>query len=380
MNNKQYTMCAKCIMDTSDPRINFDQDGICEYCNNYSMHILPEWKFGKNRVADFEPIAAQIRASGKGKKYDCILGLSGGLDSAYMAHAVVTKFKLRPLLFHVDVGWNSRIAVSNIEKIVDGLGMHLFTEVVNWKEMKGLQRSFFMSQIPDQDYPQDIAYISMLYKFARQNNIKYILNGGNFSTECCREPEEWGGYLGVDSWLVGDIVKKFKQVQLKTFPLVDILVYKILYKYIYGLSSIYPLNYVPYTRELAETELQDLYGCEKFQHKHHESRFTRFYEDYWLPRKFGFDKRRAHFSSLVMTGQMTREEAIARIASPELSEEQLSQEFSYVAKKLGFSDSEFQTIFEGDNKTYADYKNKRSIIMWGAKVMRFFGLERRLFK
>ena len=246
--------------------------------------------------------------------------------------------------------------------------------------MKGLQRSFFFFFLPDQDYHQDFAYISMLYKFARQNKIKYILNGGNFSTECCREPEEWGGYLGVDSWLVRDIVRKFKQVQLKTFPLVDILVYKILYKYIFGLMSVYPLNYIPYTRELAETELQYLYGCEKFQHKHHESRFTRFYEDYWLPRKFGFDKRRAHFSSLVMTGQMTRGDAIARIGSPELSEEQLSQEFSYVAKKLGFSDSEFQTIFDGDNKTYADYKNKRRIIMWGAKVMRFLGLERRLFK
>jgi len=380
MKNNQYVICSNCIMDTTDPRITFDQDNVCEYCYNYEVEILPEWKFGKGRLEEFEIIAARIRADGEGKEYDCILGLSGGLDSAYMAHTVVKKFNLRPLFFHVDVGWNSEIAVGNIEKIVDGLGMHLFTEVVNWKEMKGLQRSFFMSQIPDQDYPQDIAYISMLYKFARKNKIRYILNGGNFSTECCREPEEWGGYLGVDKLLVNNIVNKFKQIKLKTFPLVDILVYKIIYKYLFRTSSVYPLNYVPYTRDLAENELKDLYGCEKFQHKHHESRFTRFYEDYWLPRKFGFDKRRAHFSSLIMTGQMSRLEAVKRIASPELSEENLAREFSYVAKKLGFSDQEFQDIFDGDNKTYMDYKNKRGIIIFGAKLMRKLGLERRLFR
>ena len=380
MKGNKYNICNNCIMDTTDPRISFDQDGVCEYCQNFELNILPEWKFGQDRIDEFEAIAAKIRRDGEGREFDCILGLSGGLDSAYMAHIVVTRFKLRPLFFHVDVGWNSEIAVGNIEKIVDGLGMHLYTEVVNWSEMKGLQRSFFMSQVSDQDYPQDIAYISMLYKFARKNKIRYILNGGNFSTECCREPEEWGGYLGVDKMLVNDIVKKFKQVKLRTFPLVDILIYKILYKYVLNISSVYPLNYVPYTRELAETELQKIYGCEKFQHKHHESRFTRFYEDYWLPRKFGFDKRRAHFSSLIMTGQMTRNDALKRIAKPELTEIMLAKEFSYVAKKLEFSDQELQNLFDGENKTYRDYKNKRSVIIFGAKIMRRLGLEKRLFK
>lgn len=380
MIDNKHKICSSCIMDTSDIHIVFDENGVCEYCQNYQTEILPEWQFGENRLDEFESIAAKIRADGEGLEYDCILGLSGGLDSAYMAHTVVTKFNLRPLFFHVDVGWNSEIAVGNIEKIVDGLGMHLFTEVVNWKEMKGLQRSFFMSQIPDQDYPQDIAYTSMLYKFARKNKIRYILNGGNFSTECCREPEAWGGYLGVDKWLVNDIVKKFRQIQLRTFPLVDILVYKIIYKYFFRTTSVYPLNYVPYTRELAENELKDLYGCEKFQHKHHESRFTRFYEDYWLPRKFGFDKRKAHFSSLIMTGQLTRADALKRITSPELAEAKLAHEFSYVAKKLGFSDQEFQDIFDGDNKTYRDYKNKRAVIIFGAKLMRKLGLEKRLFR
>lgn len=380
MSAFDYQICKKCIMDTSDPRISFNKDGICEYCNNYDQVILPEWNFGKNRESEFNKIAGKIKKDGEGKEFDCILGLSGGLDSAYMAHLAVTKFNLRPLLFHVDVGWNTNTAVGNIEKIVNGLGMDLYTEVVDWSEMKGLQRSFFMSQVPDQDYPQDIAYISMLYKFARKYNIKYILNGGNFSTECCREPEEWGGYLGVDKWFVNDVVKKFNQTSLKTFPLVDILVYKIFYKYIVGIQSVYPLNYVPYTRELAENTLASLYGCEKFQHKHHESRFTRFYEDFWLPKKFGFEKRRAHFSSLIMTGQMTRDDALIRISSSELGNEMLEKEFEYVSKKLGFSVDEFNDLFNGKNKTYKDYKNKRDLIIYGAKVLRRLGLEKRLFK
>ncbi len=227
-DNKKYQICTRCIMDTSDPTIEFDQEGVCGYCNNFDSNILPEWKSGVGRSSELEALLARIREDGKDREFDCILGLSGGLDSAYLAHVAVKEFGLRPLLFHVDVGWNTRGSVSNIEKIVDGLGMHLYTEVVNWNEMKDLQRAFFLSGIPDQDYPQDIAYISMLYKFARQHKIKYILNGGNFSTECCREPEAWGGYLGVDKWLVNSIHKKYGAVPLNTFPLVDVLRYKII--------------------------------------------------------------------------------------------------------------------------------------------------------
>lgn len=367
-------------MDTSDPNISFDDDGICDYCNNYSENILPEWQFGEGRERELNGIIRDIKRQGKGKDFDCILGLSGGLDSAYLAHIAVTKLGLRPLLFHVDVGWNSEQSVKNIERIVDGLGLDLYTEVVNWEEMKDLQRSFFKSQIPDQDYPQDIAYISMLYKFARKHNIKTILNGSNYSTECCREPEEWGGYLGVDKWLVRDIHRRFGRVKLSTFPLVDIIRYKVFYKYFVGIKSVYPLNYVPYTRKDAEIELNRLYGCEPFQHKHHESRFTRFYEDYWLPKKFGFEKRRAHFSSLIMTNQMSREEAINRIKFPELSEEMHRKEFKYVASKLDFSELELNEIFKGKNCTYKDYKNKRELIFFGARVLRKLGIERRLFR
>ena len=374
-----YQICKRCIMDTTDPVIQFDSEGTCGYCKNFNNNILPEWKFGKDRASELEALLLRIRGDGKGREFDCILGLSGGLDSAYLAHVAVKDFGLRPLLFHVDVGWNTRGSVSNIEKVVDGLGMHLYTEVVNWNEMKDLQRAFFLSGIPDQDYPQDIAYISMLYKFARQHKIKYILNGGNYSTECCREPEAWGGYLGVDKWLVNAIHGKYGSITLDTFPLVDILRYKILYKYIFRISSIYLLNYIPYTRELGESTLASLYGCEPFQHKHHESIFTRFYEDYWLPKRFGFEKRRAHFSSLIMTGQMTRDEAIDRISRPELSEEQHARDFEYVADKLDFSAEEFRHIFNAERHTYREFRNKRNLIIAGARLLRRVGLEKRLF-
>jgi len=377
MENK---ICSSCVMDTTDPNITFDSDGVCDFCLNYKNNILTEWNFGTGRESELESLVNEIKKEGIGKEFDCILGLSGGLDSAYLAHVAVKELGLRPLLFHVDVGWNSEKSVSNIEKIVNGLGLDLYTEVVNYEEMKDLQRSFFKSQIPDQDYPQDIAYISMLYKFARKYKIKHILNGGNYSTECCREPEEWGGYLGVDTWLVNDIQRKFGKIKLKDFPLVDILIYKFIYKYIFGIRSEFLLNYVPYSRALAENTLMELYGCEKFQHKHHESRFTRFFEDYWLPKKFGFDKRKAHFSSLIMTGQMTRDGALERLKSPELSEDFLEKEFEYVADKLEFSKEEFKEIFLAPNKTYQNYRNKRNIILLGAKISRFLGLEKRLFR
>jgi tRNA(Ile)-lysidine synthase TilS/MesJ len=287
---------------------------------------------------------------------------------------------LRPLVFHVDAGWNTQQAVGNIEKLIDGLGLDLYTEVIDWEEMKDLQLAFLKSQISDQDLPQDYAFFSGLYKFARKHKIKYILTGSNFSTECCKEPEEWGGYMGIDKTLVEDIHGRFGKNPLKTFPIVDILQYKIYYRYVLGMQVFKPLNHVPYIKKEAEKLLEDRFGWQKFVHKHHESRFTRFYEAYWLPRKFGFDKRRAHFSSLILTNQMTRQEAIERIAKPDLDEQFLLQEFEYVANKLDLSVQELRDIFEGENKHWSDYSNKRWLIQLGARAMRMLGLEKRLYK
>ncbi|WP_312447969.1 N-acetyl sugar amidotransferase [Stutzerimonas nitrititolerans] len=375
-----YQICRQCIMDASDPNIRFDENGVCDYCRNFESNIRPTWHVDERGYAILKPLVEKIKKNGTGKPFDCIIGLSGGLDSSYVAYVAKEKLGLRPLLFHVDAGWNTDQAVGNIEKLVDGLGLDLYTEVINWEEMKDLQVAFLRSQIADQDLPQDAAFFSGLYTFARKHGIKYVLTGGNYSTECCREPEEWGGYPGIDKTLFADIHKRFGKRPLKTFPLVDIMTYKILYQRVLGMEIVKPLNLVPYVKKDAEAELERRFGWQKFQHKHHESRFTRFYEDYWMPRKFGYEKRRAHFSSLIMTGQMTRDEALARIAKPEMDEQFLKTEFEFVANKLGLSVAELQAIFEGENKTYRDYKNKRFLIGIGSRVMSALGLERRLFR
>lgn len=378
---RPHHICCRCIMDSSDPNIRYNERGQCDYCNNFDTTIQPNWHIGPEGKRQLTQMAETIRVAGKGKDFDCIIGLSGGLDSSYAAYVAKEKMGLRPLLFHVDAGWNTDQAVGNIEKLVDGLGLDLYTDVVNWDAVKRMQVAFLRAGIPDQDLVQDAAFFSGLYKFARKYKIKHIITGSNFSTECCREPEEWGGYLGIDKTLFGDIWAKCGDGQPNDdFPLVDILVYKLWYQKMLGMKVYHPLNLVPYIKKDAEDELELRFGWQRFKHKHHESRFTRFYEDYWLPRRFGFEKRRAHFSSLIMTGQMTREQALDRISRPEMDEHFLKQEFEYVAHKLGLSVDELQALFDMPKKTFRDYKNKRDLIGFGANVMRKLGLEKRYFR
>jgi N-acetyl sugar amidotransferase len=380
ISKRPFQVCTKTIMDTTDPNIVFNEKGESDYYTNYKENIEPNWHPNQQGYEELMKIAGHIKKTSKNKDFDCIIGLSGGLDSSYAAYIAKEVMGIRPLIFHVDAGWNTDKAVGNIEKLINGLDLDLYTEVINWEEMKDLQTAFFKSQIADQDLPQDYAFFSGLYKFAKKHKINYVLTGGNFSTECCREPEEWGGFPGIDTMLVKDIHSKFGKRPLKTFPLVDILSYKLTYKYIYGMEVFKPLNLVPYIKKDAEKLLMDKFGWEPFQHKHHESRFTRFYEDYWLPKKFGFQKRKAHFSSLILTGQMTREDALDRVSKPELSEEFLQKEFEYVAHKLEMTTDELQQIFEGENKTYKNYKNKIGLIKLGAQAMQKLGLEKRLFR
>jgi N-acetyl sugar amidotransferase len=379
-STRPYQICTKTIMDTSDPNIIFNENGESDYYTNYINNIIPNWHTDQKGHDALLELAAKIKKQTSNPNFDCIIGLSGGLDSSYLAYVAKEIMGLKPLLFHVDAGWNTDKAVGNIEKICKGLGLDLFTEVINWEEMKDLQVAVLKSQIADQDLPQDYAFFSAMYKFAKKHKIKHVLTGGNFSTECCREPEEWGAYPGIDKILVNDIYKKFGKRPLKTFPIVDIFTYKIYYRYILGMKIFKPLNYLPYIKTDAENLLKEKFCWESFQHKHHESRFTRFYEDFWLPRKFGFEKRRAHFSSLILTGQMTREEALERISKPELSEEFLKKEFEYVAEKLDLTKEELEEIFIAPNKTFHDYKNKIGLIGIGAKIMTILGLEKRLFR
>ena len=380
--SRPYRICTSCVMDTSDPNIMFDDAGVCEYCRNFREHILPTWSNDDSRLPELMRLAETVKSESRkhGREFDCIIGLSGGLDSSYAAYVAVRVMGLKPLLYHVDAGWNTDQAVGNIERLVEGLGLDLYTDVINWKEMADLQVAFLKSQIADQDLPQDGAFFSSLYKYARANKIKYVITGANHSTECCREPEEWGGYPGIDKTLFHDIHSKFGKVKLKTFPLVDIIQYKIIDKYLYGMTVLKPLNYIRYIKSEVEALLEAEFGWQKFQHKHHESRFTRFYEDYWMPRKFGFEKRRAHFSSLIMTGQLDRSVALQRLGAPVMSEQFLAKEFEYVASKLDLRPEQLREIFDGRNRTFRDYRNKRVLIGIGANVMRLLGLEKRLFR
>ena len=376
---REYQICTNCIMDTSDSKITFDERGWCDYCQNFYANILPNWHPNEKGAAKIRPLIEKIKKEGKDKEHDCLIGISGGLDSSYVAHVAVKKFGLRPLMFHCDTGWNSDLGVSNIQKIIDGLGLDLHTEVVNWEEMKDLQIAFFKSHVPTTDTPQDLALFSAIYNFAAKNGVKYLITGGNHSTEVVRESLEWT-YFSTDMRHVNDIHKKFGTRPLDTFPTCDILKYKLLYRWVKGIQVIKLLDSVPYIKKDAIKELNQLYGWQPYPQKHYESRFTRFYESYWTPKKFGYDKRRAYFSSEVLTKQMTRDEALARISKPELDEETMSREFEYVAKKLGFTVAELEGIFNGENKTFQDYKNNFFLITLGARVSRLLGLENRVFR
>ena len=378
IDRNKYVVCKTCVMDTSDENIKFDKDGICDYCKNFDKNIkknFENYEFSKKKIID---IAKKIKNKSN-NKYDCLIGISGGVDSSYLAYFVKKELKLNPIVIHVDTGWNSLESANNIEKIIDGLELDLETIVIPWKEMRDLQLSFFKAQHPNLDIPQDHAIFASLYNYAIKNNIKYILTGGNFSTECIREPLEWA-YHASDVRHIKDIHKKFGEAKLLNFPLCDIFTYKIYYRFFKGLKVVQPLNFIEFNKEKSMELLKNSYGWIKYDHKHYESRFTKFYEGYWLLKKFGYDKRKAHFSSLILTGQMTREDALNKLSKPPFDQKEIDNEFNFVCKKLNISEDELKKIMNESNKSFKNYKSSYYIIQFFVKLLRIIGLENRLIR
>ncbi len=376
MKDSSYQICTKLVMDTSDPSITFDEAGICNHYHDFHQNVKPHWQTGPEGRKKIETNVIKMRNEGRGHDFDCLIGLSGGVDSSYMLHVMVKEFGLRPLVFHVDGGWNSEIAVHNINVLIDKLGIDLYTEVINWDEMRDFQLAMFKSGVPHLDIPQDHAFISVLYKFAHRYNIRYILNGGNISTECVHTPMQFY-YWGTDMAFIKDIVSKFGTIPMKTYPFSSIFYHKAYLRYMRGVKVFKPLNCIPYVKSEAMKILEREYGWKPYSQKHFESRFTRFLEGYWLPTRFGFDVRRVQFSALILTGQMTRDEALDRLTKLPYDDELIRQDFDYIAAKLNITSAELQEYHKMTKKYYWNYHNQRVLFKIGEwMLLKFAGTRR----
>lgn len=352
MNNHSYRICTRCIMDTSDPSITFNQKGECSHCQYFDSTIRPHWNPGSAGEKELVRVLEKIKAEGRGQRYDCVVGLSGGVDSSYVA-LLAKRYGMRPLVVHVDAGWNSELAVKNIENMVKKLNYDLFTEVIDWDEVRDLQIAYFKSGVANLDVPQDHAFFAALYSFAVKNNISYVLSGSNFATESVL-PQSWG-YDAMDARQLKAIHKKFGRIKLATYPTVGFFKYFLFYPYIKKMKVIKPLNYIDYDKDKAIQELSSAYDWRYYGGKHYESRFTRFFQGYILPTRFGFDKKRAHLSSLILAGQMSRETALDKMTSQEYSPALIQEDHDFLCKKLGFSAEEFDGYLKAPLKTFADY-------------------------
>lgn len=360
-------------MDTSDPHITFDSNGICSHCKQYFQYTKPLLLSNLNNPKLLKNEVDQIKKSRRGD-YDSLLGLSGGIDSSYMLHYVVKELGLKPLVFHIDTGWNSIVSSTNIERLAKRLNIDLFTEVINWEEMRRFQLAFFKSGVPHIDTPQDQAFLATLYNYALKFNIKTILNGGNISTECVRHPLKYL-YYATDKRHNNDIKQKFGASKLSTFPSSSILRHRIWLRYFRGVKVLKPLNFINYSKKNAEKTLVENYNWIPYQEKHYESRFTRYYEGYWLPFRFGFDTRKPTYSSLILNNQMSREEALSILRNPALSAKEAESESHFVAQKLGISYEKLMEYRDMPKKYYWDYRNSHTLFKVGAKILLELGIE-----
>lgn len=378
LHKHPHQECTRCVMDTSDPWITFNADGLCNHCQAYDAYMsragTPE-----DRQRKLEKLVDDLKARGRGKDYDCIMGLSGGVDSSYLAWFAVKKLGLRPLVVHVDAGWNSELAVNNIQNIVQRLNLDMHTLVIDWPEIRDLQRAFFLSGIANLDVPQDHAFIASLYSEARKYGIKDILSGGNMQTESIL-PNAWG-YDASDAVSIKAIHRKFGTVKLRKYPLMSPWQRYVYYPFIVGLKKHNPLNFIDYNKDEAKALLMSELGWRDYGGKHYESVFTKFFQAHYLPTKFGYDKRLAHYASLVVSGQMTWEQAQGEMQKPLYDLKELEEDKAFWIKKIGVSEAEYDKVMGEKPSFYTDFENSQKLgvmlhaaLRQGSKMKKTLGL------
>jgi N-acetyl sugar amidotransferase len=359
-SSRPYQRCTVTVMDTTDPDISFDENGVSMYVRRFEESVAPVLRPAQagQLLPELEALAQQIKRDGRGKPYDCIIGISGGVDSTYLVLTAVT-LGLRPLCVHFDSGWNSELAVDNIHNLVTSLNLDLYTQVVDWREMKDLQLSYLKSGIANADTPTDHAFGYVAFHQAQKYGIKHILSGFNFVSESIL-PRSWG-YAASDARLVKSIQKEFGTTRLRTYPLMGTLKRTYWYPYVRRIQTHFPLNFVPYHYAEAKETIAREVGWRDYGGKHYESIFTRWFQGYYLPTRFGFDKRLAHYSSLIVAGEMTRDEALVMLETENYPEDLRRQDHDFVAKKLGISTEELDTIMASPTKHYTDYPNSEAL-------------------
>jgi N-acetyl sugar amidotransferase len=348
---RAYQMCSRTVMDTTDPEISFDEEGISNHWYEYRRACETQLLTPDRAERERTRIVTRMKEAGRGKAYDCVLGLSGGVDSSYLAHLAV-EVGLRPLVVHFDNGWNSELAVRNIEMLVKGLNLDLHTFVMDWPEFRDLQRAYFKASVVDLEVPTDHMILGALYQIARQQRLKFILSGTNVVTEAIL-PRRWY-YPKFDLANLCDIHKHYGTLPLRKLPALGFwqMTY---YNQLRGIRSVALLDLVAYNKADAKTLLKEQYGWRDYGGKHYESVFTRFYQGYLLPHKFNIDKRKAHLSTLICSGQMTRPQALQELTQPTYDPAMQTEDKRYVAKKLGFSDDEFEAILHLPNRRHEEF-------------------------
>ena len=365
---KKYNMCSRCVMDTTDPKIYFNSKNECSHCQYFDKFISEKIFENKNRYKEIKKIIKQIKSYGRNKKYDCIIGLSGGADSSFVAYKI-HNWGLNPLVVHVDAGWNSELAVKNIENICKKLKLDLVTHIVNWEDIKNLQIAFLKSGVINQDTPQDHAYFAALYHYAVKSNIKYIISGGNFATESIL-PTAWG-YDAMDATHIKYISKTFSKEKLNNFPIINFFSYFINYPFLRKMKVIRPLDYINYNKEEAIKTLQREFDWKSYSGKHYESQWTKFFQGYYLPYKFGYDKRKAHLSSLILSNQISREDAIKELKRCIYQDKNLIDEKEFIAKKLNINLSELDNLLNNNCVDYSLYPNHQKKLKRFKRLKRF---------